>query len=542
MTSVAAQGPATQSAFTKVFRILTLAVLGVATLLCVAYSVHWRLAVDSPLMHYVVYLIHHGFRPYKDIGDSNMPGTYISESAAMAIFGHYDLAWRIYEFTLLGGMIAAMIWMARQWDWVAGVFAGGLFLVLHIAEGPQRAAEREIVITAFLVVGFALLFAAVRQGRPWMAGLFGIACGIASSIKPTFVVLPAGVLLLAFFVVRRRHGRAWAYLLYGAAGVIAIALADVLYLLAHGALDAFYRTLVTVVPAYAGTARVSMLSMLDSSLPRALKVMFLLTVPLAIVNWRRLGRWSWEQCALAAGALFGLWSVVAQGKGYIYHRYIFIAFLLLLASIEIFRALRLAVWPRLLAAGIICMMFVLVLPSHVAMVRAIPDGTSFELTLERDLQQLGGKQDLQRKVECFDLAYGCLNALYHLDILQATGTVGDVAFFPERMHPAAEQGRHGFLESLKSHPPAVFVISDGIFAEPNTPDYQKIQRWPELAAWLQQDYTMIVQRDFRHERYGYVRDEEFPPTDYDSYRIYVHDGSPLLAKAAQLSPVNVAVR
>ena len=37
-------------------------------------------------MHYVVFLLKHGLKPYREISDNNMPGAYFTEAVAMRIF------------------------------------------------------------------------------------------------------------------------------------------------------------------------------------------------------------------------------------------------------------------------------------------------------------------------------------------------------------------------------------------------------------------------------------------------------------------------
>ena len=59
-------------------------------------------------MHYVNFLMSHGLQPYSQITDNNLPGAYLIESWAMHVFGGGDLAWRIYDFFLLGVLTLSM--------------------------------------------------------------------------------------------------------------------------------------------------------------------------------------------------------------------------------------------------------------------------------------------------------------------------------------------------------------------------------------------------------------------------------------------------
>ncbi len=53
--------------------------LGVA-LYFVVRSWHWALLSDSATLHYVVFLMHHGFKPYREITDNNFPASYMAEA------------------------------------------------------------------------------------------------------------------------------------------------------------------------------------------------------------------------------------------------------------------------------------------------------------------------------------------------------------------------------------------------------------------------------------------------------------------------------
>ena len=101
-----------------------------------------------------------------------MPGAYLTERWAMAVFGGTDLGWRVYEFVLLMPHLPlAMIVIARPYDWLAGLFAAGVF---HPAprrtEGPKvrRRARRGHDHSASCIGYAFLLYAAVRRHRPWL--------------------------------------------------------------------------------------------------------------------------------------------------------------------------------------------------------------------------------------------------------------------------------------------------------------------------------------------------------------------------------------
>ena len=86
----------------------------VAGVICViAFTWRWQLMVDSPIMHYVDFLMSRGLAPYRQIQDNNLPGAYLAEWVGMHVFGPDDLAWRLFEFAELAVGTAAMVFIAR---------------------------------------------------------------------------------------------------------------------------------------------------------------------------------------------------------------------------------------------------------------------------------------------------------------------------------------------------------------------------------------------------------------------------------------------
>ena len=498
----------------------------------IAVSWRWRLAIDSPVMHYVVFLMRHGMKPYREISDNNMPGAYLVEAAAMQVFGASDRGWRVYEFVLLGAMTLALCRLARGWDWMAGLVAAQMFLVLHANEGPQYSGEREFVLTVLLLLSYAALFRAVDRVRPGWMLLFGLASGLAVSIKPSFLPLPMAVLALALAVLRRRRQPVLAAALAAVLGWVAIFGLTLGFLLRAGVLRDFVFVLRTVTPAYVGLAsRIGWRELLAHALPHSGWAFLLLSVPLGVANWRQQGQWSWKQWALLLGVVFGLLSYLVQHKGFSHHRYALCTFAYLLASIEVFRAFRLRGWARPFAAAVLLLMLASI--PHALRVAATWSGSSdLELSLEHDLDRMGGAAALQDKVQCFDLVYGCLNALYHEQIVENTGFTGDLLFFPKVDGPATEYYRERYWRAEERDPPSVIVLSNGELMQPNS--YSRLERWPEFASYLAANFVEVADRRFRDELFGtHEKDRSpLPPAEQDGYRIYVRRGSALLGRWA----------
>ncbi len=496
-------------------------------------TVHWPLALDAPIMHYVEFLTRHGMRPYVDITDNNMPGAYYTEGLAMRIFGGSDIAWRVYDFFLLAVMTLGLIAIAKPYDWLAGLFAGCFFVALHGTEGPGFSVEREQVITVLLVLGYLALFRAVRDRRPLWMLLFGIANGVAASIKPTF--LPLGFVLLGFagFILWKRRSAFVTYVAWGLAGIVSVFAYDIGFLLHYHAIEGFVFILRHVLPAYSAFDRASPRHLL-TAFDHKFMLLVAVAIPLAIVNWRKFGAWSWEKWAIATGVAVAGLSYFIQGKGFPHHRYTILVFTLLLVGIEILQAMRYPGWPRLVAVAACFFVILWALPRKMQALHRIRPESPFTEQLESDLRTLGGTAELQGKVQCFDLVYGCLNALYHLQLVENTGYTGDLLLFSDPNNPATQYYRKRWWQLAQSDPATVLVVSNEWFEQSNS--YSKMDRWPEFERYLAANYTMAVERHFFMRQGTELMSGDTDPGERDSYRIYIRKGSAECPRAGALAP------
>jgi hypothetical protein len=467
----------------------------------VALTWRWPLVWDAQVMHYANFLIRHGFAPYRDISDMNLPGSYVMEGTAMRIFGGGDVAWRFYDFSLLGMMTASMIVIALPYDWIAGLLAGVMFALIHASEGPQNGGQRDEAMTALLLLGYALLFLSIRYRKIWGMLGFGLALGLASSIKPTTAPLAAVLLGMAGWKLRNDGARAATYVWMGLLGIILGGAPAVLFLLHYHSVGAFLEITRTVTPYYATLQHETVGYLIQKLLPKAA-----LTLPFALLAAATNRTWkNWERGALLLGVAAGAFSYFAQRKGFLYHRYMFVAFLLLWMGIELLLAMRRTGWAR--AAGIagLALGGLIFPPLYVARLRTIVAVNHYSTALEHDLMQLGGTS-LDRRVQCLDLVDGCLNALYHDGLVQATGSMGDLLYFSRTDGPVVASYRARFWEELGRNPPAVIVVSNEWFNEASS--FDKLATWPEFAAYLESGYRLVVERSF-------------PDEFSDAYRIYV---------------------
>ena len=504
---------------TRWFRLLCILSLAAGAVCYVVFTIHWQWMWDTTVMHYIVLLLKHGKVPYRDIYDINMPGAYLTERWAIALFGSSDLGWRFYEFTLLGVMTAAMIVIALPWDWLAGLFAGVLFIVQVGSLGPYQAAERDEVMTVLIFIGYALLFTAVRWSKAWLVLGFGLAMGLAILIKPT--VLPLALCLLVFLWVAVRHrGRdaTW-YLTYGVGGLV-IAFAILLaFLLPGNAYAAFLFILGKLVPYYSSLAHPTLLVLLRRSLPAAIIVYVPLALLLAATSHVRA---NWELWAIRVGIVFGAVSYFVQGKGYDYHRIAFLCFGLLWVGVEFADGLKDHGWRRVAAVLGLAFGALFMVPFNARKIHKHHETNEAAFVLERDLDELGGSR-LQNKVQCLDLVGGCLSALYRLGLAQSTGFTGDLQFFGPNDGNVVPYYRNILMDDLVHNPPDVIVLSNEWYQQ-SSYSFEKLNTWPTFRDYLNSEYRLEAEQG-PFDLYGYPM----------SYRIYVLRGysGHLLSGSAQ---------
>ena len=483
----------------------------------IADTLRWPMIWDTPVMHYVHFMMTRGMRPYSDITDMNLPGCYVLEGWAMSFFGWSDLSWRIYEFFLLGCLTVSGMVIGGSRRWFAGIYAAAFFLAMHGAEGPFFDVERDEVMLVLLIAATAFFFLAIRRQKPLFMLPFGLLAGLAMSLKPGSLMLDAALLVLIAMVMHRRGQPIGAYLLWGLAGNLAVALLMLQFLLKNHALQGFLFIIQTVWPAYGRTNHSASAHLLRHLMPVALMPLLALGIVAALLLRDKLG---WERITLFLAIATGAFSYFAQGKGTPYHRYMFVVFIALWIGWELTEAMkRNNVRTRAIGAIGTIALFLLVVPYYVFLMhRDAPDGqrpAQLAFSLKQDLTQLGG-DDLQQQVQCLDLVNGCLNAMYRLRLVPNTGATGDLLLFVPTESPDVAYYRNWFQTRQDAHPANVVVLGNEWYQNP-TPSFDKINAWPQYAAYLHAMYVPVIER-------------HFGTADQPAYRIYLRKGSAVLEK------------
>lgn len=507
----------------------------------VRLSLRWPLVGDATLLHYGVFLLRHGFAPYRQLIDINLPGTYCIEWLVTGLFGYGALAWRLFDLSLLlilGAASVVLLWQRREpWKTALGaLWAAGLFALLHGRDGLTDLGQRDLLMTALLAVAYVFFFLALRlrTTRPGftiaMLCGFGAALGAATTVKPlALLLLP--VLLALFAWALRSGSRTRMFPIWAAcegwaacAGALVPLLAALLYLLHQHALGAFWQLETALVPLHSSLFRQSVPHLLMGIISSVMRPLFLLGLPVLLRSrpWRTA-----EGAALLAGFFFGALSFVVQGRGYPYHRYPSEFFLLLLYARAFLATLRPR--PRLHWAYRACALGA-VLFSAAALVphtlqelrRFTPRVDPFAAALSSAIAQRGGPA-LADHVQCFDMAGGCVTTLLRLRLPQSTGFLYDCyAFAPVAPAFQREQQRYrrAWLAALQKSSPALLIVTSDECGPPDE-HYTKLARWPALDRLLRAQYVLASQ-------WTPTREENWNghPTRPYGFRLYARRGSP----------------
>lgn len=461
----------------------------ISTSLYFAFTWRWPLVGDASLIHYICFLMDHGMAPYRDSGDMNMPGALLLEWSVMHVLGEGALAWRVYDFLLMGAASAAIVSLTRRYGWFPGVLGSALFILVHGRDGLAQGGQRDLAMAVILLLATACLFRTVRGGEFWSAGLFGLLAGVSVTIKPTAILFVIGLMGLAVWTLIRR---AKPYRSVALASGLAFCVGPIivlLFLVKRQALGAFLEGLRTIVPYYASLGHRPLGFLLIHSIS-PLMPLVVLWVLLLVMERPRV---TWERAALFVGIAFGLTSYIVQARGLPYYRYPLIAFLVPLISVDLMVCLengRLKASRFLAIGGIVLSAFFLVPVSARMILQYDWRNLDFITSLEDQLERLGGA-GLSGHIQCVDSISGCGTTLYRMKLVQSTGVLSDFLLFGPADKPVIQKTRTQFLAAIQENKPTVIVVSS--FLHIDGPDgYAKLERWPEFRGYLFANYCQVA--------------------------------------------------
>jgi hypothetical protein len=457
-------------------------------------SLTWPLIHDVALMHYAAWRIGDGAVPYRDLFDMNQPGTYLVHLAVLRTLGGGDLAWRIVDLSVLAATAAAIAAFAAPGGALASATGAIVFATYHLAGGAWQAGQRDFLLCPLLVIG-ALGVARWIERRRWTSLAWsGAALGAGITLKPHAAIFAGALAAVVAIVTARACGIGTAATASGVFGV-AIAAAPVAvlgWLAVIGGLAAWY-DIVTgyLIPLYSRLGRASSWSIYrwHAWIPIGLGVA--VSVGGALVR-----RGAGARHLLATlGLAYGVVHYVAQGKGWEYHLYPLAVFAAVLIGAELPAALaqRRRVVSGALAAALVASL--LLLDAKALEASAAEFWWAREATvraLEADLRAHLAPGDT---VQVLDTTGGGLHALFRLGVRQPTRFMYDFHFFHDEASPVVQALRAELIHDLDMRPPRLIVLVERGWPSGG---YERVERFPALAALLRERYTEAVTRaDYR---------------------------------------------
>ena len=465
-------------------------------------SLGWPLIHDAPLMHYVAWLIGQGGVPYRDVFDMNVPGAYALHLAVLRTLGEGDRAWRLFD---LGWLVATVVLLAAYCRGAAGPVAGAgaavLFALFHLGGGAWRAGQRDFLLCVFLVAG------AYGVARSWETGgalapllWGGMALGAAVALKPQAALLLSGWSLVAAVGRRRAGGSAVAggtALLGAGATVPAVFVA---WLAWRGGLGPFLEILGGyVLPLYGAVGRVSWWQAIGGH-RYGWPLLVGLFALAAVGVWRgRRGNGAARAWLAVSGAAYGAAHFAIQGKGWEYHLYPLGVFLCALAGLAVASpvprapapAARLRARASRAAVASLLAVTVAVLGAKAVDAMDAPWIAAKQRVVSALVDDLARVAPAGAPVQVMDTTAGGIHAMLRLHRREPTRFIYDFHFFHDESDPRILALRREFVGALTAAPPAAVVVMRDTWPAVG---YERLARFPEVAALLADRYTLAVDR------------------------------------------------
>ena len=442
-------------------------------------------------MHYAAWRIGDGAVPYRDLFDMNQPGTYLVHLAVLRTLGGSDLAWRIFDLTWLALTAGAIALFAAPWGALAASAGAVVFAIYHLAGGAWQAGQRDFLLCVFLVLGAFGVARTLERGR-WASLVWsGAALGAGITVKPHAAIFAGALAAVLAIAVARACGVSSAA---GATAVFVAAatvppIAVLAWLAVSGGLGAWY-DIVTgyLIPLYSRLGRTSSWTIYrwHAWVPLALGVV----ISVSSAVWR--GGAGARHLIAVVGVAYGVIHYVGQGKGWEYHLYPLAVFTALLTAAELSTLVAARRWLGAGALASVLAASLLLLGAKA--IEAAPAAWWWDR--ERTVSEL--ESDLRTRlvpgdtVQVLDTTEGGVHALFRLRVRQPSRFLYDFHFFHDEGSPVIQALRAELIRDLDARPPRLIVLFARAWP---VGGYERVERFPALAARLRDRYELAVTRD-----------------------------------------------
>lgn len=434
-------------------------------------SLNWPLVGDATIFHFIVNQMAMGAVPYRDIIDVNMPLTYDIHAAVVALGGMSDAAWRVFDLAaaaLLSVCILALVWPAGRAEAILAVLT---VLLMHFLIGRYAAGQRDFLMTipALGVAWTSVRAAEDARSRHTLLALAGALAMTAALIKPSGIVLLA---LPALALPDLAMKPDWRQLLWISAGALAVALGEFGLLAARGGFGAFVEMIFDVLPAYASMGAQPPLEVLKA-------VHWIGPVGgLAVAAALGIGIPKPPRLRVLIGvAVFGLFHLMVQRKGWLYHVYP------LGVGLACWGAFALSALPLrrvVLSLAVVALILGWSVPTSISKDKddpAVRSSSAMQSALERRLPR-------GARVQMLDADSGAFLAMARTGMRQATP---HIQWFSLLL--GSEDVRQDFLSALRTNPPDGFLLTNNQW--PKEDGFEAADDWPEFAGLLASRYDLV---------------------------------------------------
>lgn len=474
-------------------------------------SLNWRLGHDTSFMHYVAYLINeHGFLPYRDIFEVNMPGTYLFHMTIGKLFGYSDLAFRIVDIIWTITTLTVTWLIMKPFGNMTAIASCLLFGNIYLASGASMSLQRDVI--AILPIATAFLIS-TRNGQ-WRSEkltywLIGALFGLASLVKPHMAIgLPAAIVYSIICnnfdskLSKKKIKHFIVCVFFALIGFLSIFSAPFLWMWHIGALQSFWEIFSSFTPLYSQlSSNVELMEAfrrfkyavrlyLSFGSSRALMVGALLG---ALYVWTEKSSTETRKLTTALFSFTVLYTVYVAigGKFWKYHWMPYIYFSSLCTALMLF-PWRLCNYQRSLKSLFSLFTFVLisvlvVQPSNIAINQLSRDKniSPFIERVDEMTTYLNNHLSPNDTVQPLDWSGGTLYAMLRSQAVVSTPFLTDFQFYLHTSTPYIQKLRENFITRMNENKPT-FILD--VHTKSKVKGIDASYHFPELDQFIQKYY------------------------------------------------------
>lgn len=505
----------------KIIDYAQLGVLGLLTfLLCIEFifSLSWRMQHDTPLLHYVAFLIDkHDFTPYKDVFETSMPGTFLFHLAIGKLLGYSDTAFKIVDVIYLSFLLG-ITWLLMKPLGKAVAFTSPLiFGLIYLGYGPEMSLQRDYV--GILPIAMALLL--VTKDFAWKrrnlkAFIIGALFAFSSSIKPHLAIgLPVLIIYMSLGISPDEHKGQKGFFRhslqfgsFSALGFTSILSLSFIWLWSTGGIAYFWDMFSSYLPLHTNLTvsheTISGLARLEYIVKsyRHFGGLGALLIPTALgmyIVFSELENKSKTKFIVLLTTLLVLYSIypVLSGQFWPYHWMPFAYFGSLCATLVLMPASQpsFSLYRRMIPLVVFMFSLLILIRPAGDFLHQISGNQPAPLKAGR-VDEIANylRKHLQPtdKVQPLDWTGGALHGMLISEAVVATPYIYDYHFYHHVSEPYIQEIRKRFIEQLKEEKPR-FIIDMAVKPRPKGED--TTTEFPELKKFIGESYIVVYVGD-----------------------------------------------